>query len=143
MTQVGGRETTRAFNATLVERYFELGESPASIARTAGRSVSMVTKLVKDHVKTHGPRERKRIARMDPRLMSSKTSLSPKHLSIGMRIARYMAERDMSATSFGMSIPASRSVVNNMIAGAHDFTIIDLYKLSEVLGISFSDLVSV
>lgn len=142
MTQVGGREATRAFNAKLVERFFEDGESPAHIAATSGRSVSMITKLVKDHVKTHGPRERKRIARMDPRLMSSKTSRSPLHSSIGIRIARYMAERDMSATSFGMILVASRSVINNMIAGAHDFTLTDLTKLSEILGVKFEDLVT-
>lgn len=136
---IGSRSDVQAFNATLVEAYYE-GDSVATLAHRSGRSKSTIDKLIKADRVANGHRERKP-CRADPRILADKKSLSPHHGWVGITISRYRAEHDLTPTSFGMLISASRVVVRNMEVGSHDFTLCQLMRLSSVLGVPFEQLV--
>jgi len=134
----GSREKVRDFNAKLVERFYQ-GESVNEIAVSTGRSISTIHKLIKDDETANGPRERLKKP-SDPRIMVDKKMISKRHGWIGIRIARYRAEHDLTPTAFGMRISVSRVVVRNMEVGAHDFTLTQLERLSDTLKVSFDEL---
>lgn len=136
----GSRDSVREFNARLVERYYE-GESVNEIAVSSGRSISTIHKLVKDDEMANGPRERAKKPN-DPRIMVDKKMLSKRHGWIGIQIARYRAEHDLTPTAFGMRVSVSRVVVRNMEVGAHDFTLLQLERLATILKISFDELIT-
>ena len=133
-------EDTRAFNEALVERFYN-NESVSSIARTSGRSTSYILKLIQEDKTANGPRERRSIQRVDPRLLIGKEAISPLHSKIGMMIARYRATKSLSKTQMGNLIPVSRVVVSNAEIGAHDLTITQLQRLAEILGVSIKEFV--
>lgn len=134
----GSRDDIRALNAELVEAYYK-GESVASIASRSGRDNSTISKLIRTDTLLNGPRPRT-AKPADPRLMVDKKTLSKRHTWIGIQIARYRAEHDHTPTQFGMLINASRVVVRNMEVGAHDFTLCQIDRLSEVLKMDFQTL---
>lgn len=136
----GSRDDIREFNEGLVDRYFN-GESPAAIAEATGRSISTIQKLVAAEKHINPDRKRSKAAR-DPRALLEKRIISPRHSWIGLVIARYRAEHDMTPTQFGMLVPTTRMVVRNMEIGAHDFTIREVERLSEILGSPFEELIS-
>lgn len=136
---IGSRADVQAFNATLVDAYYE-GDSITSIAVRSGRSVSTINKLIRADRIANGPRERKKTTRTDSRSLADKRSLSPHHGWVGITISRYRAEHNLTPTSFGMMIGTTRVVVRNMEIGAHDFTLCELARISKVLDVSFETL---
>jgi hypothetical protein len=134
------RDDIRDLNTKIVESYWE-GQSVPDLAKTYGRSVSTIHKLVNADRMANGPR--KRVAKADdPRIMVNKKALSKRHSWIGIQIARYAAEHDLTPTKMGLQINVSRVVVRNMEVGAHDFTLGQLYTLSSVLGVDFDTLIT-
>lgn len=138
--QTGSREDVKLYNQGLVEEYWA-GASYADVAARSGRSVSTIIKLVKADIKAHGPRTRTKKPD-DPRIMLNKKILSPRHSWIGLQLALYRAQHDLTPSSMGMVINATRVMIRNMEIGAHDFTLSQLDRISEVLNIPFQTLIT-
>lgn len=134
------RDDIHDLNAKIVEEYWT-GGSITHLAKTYGRSVSTIHKLIKADALANGPRKRVR-RDDDPRIMINKKALSKRHAWIGIQIARYAAEHDLTPTKMGLRINASRVVVRNMEVGAHDFTLGELDRLSKLLGVDFETLIT-
>jgi hypothetical protein len=138
--QTGSREDVKNYNLGLVEEYWA-GDSYQTIATRSGRSVSTIIKLVKADIRANG--ERVRVKKPDdPRIMLNKKILSAKHSWIGLQIGLYRAQNDLTPSSMGMVLNATRVMVRNMEIGSHDFTLTQLERIAEVLSIPFMTLIT-
>lgn len=139
------REKTSEINAQIVEAFYEEGLSVSALSQRFGRSESGVNKLLAAYRHTYraensgADRERKKQP-VDPRPLTEKRSLSFVHFTIGLHISRYMAEHELRPSAFGHLISRSRVQVGNMLAGSHDFTVSEIQRLSQVLGIPYETL---
>lgn len=136
---VGIRAQTQEINAQIVEDFYEGPLSVAELMKKYGRSESSVNKLLAayrlSYEKEHGQARVRAGKPKDPRLMQEKKSLSLTHFVIGLAITRYIEENKLTPTSFGMQISRSRVQVGNIMVGAHDLTLTEIARISEVLGI--------
>lgn len=139
------REKTSELNAQIIEAFFEEGMSIAALMAKYGRSESTINKMLAAYQRAHAAendgRKRERTKKpTDPRPLVEKRSISFIHFSISLHISRYMNEHELKPTTFGLLIGKSRVQVSAMQIGAYDFTITDLQRLSEVLGIPYEQL---
>lgn len=134
------RDEVQAFNVKLVDLFYE-GHSVAELAKTYGRSVSTINKLVQLDKVQNGPRERQSKPR-DPRVLIDKKSLSNRHAWIGSRLAAYRARHNLTPSAMGLKLSVSRVKVTEMEIGAYDFTLTDVDRIAKLLDCSSESLLS-
>ncbi len=66
--------------------------------------------------------------------------LSPEHRALGVRLSIYRGVRNYSELAQELNV--SRHVVKMMEIGAHDFTLRQLLKLSQLMGRSINELIA-
>lgn len=134
------RDDVKAFNAKLVDLFYE-GHSVADLAKTYGRSISTINKLVQLDKIENGPRERVQKPR-DPRILLEKKSLSNRHAWIGSRLAAYRARKNLGPSGMGLELAVSRVKVTEMEIGAYDFTLTDVERIARLLDCTVESLLT-
>ena len=105
------------------------------LADKYGRDRNTLIKLKREHQITRPSGHRN-----GPKPAVELKQLSPAHRALGLRITAYRGVR--SYTELGEELNVTRHVVRMMEIGAHDFTLRQLQKLSEVMGRSITELIT-
>lgn len=140
------RQKTNEINSQIIEDLYEEGLSIAALVAKYGKNESTIHKIRKEYDRNfaaeHGhPRERKKKP-IDPRRLHDAKGLSFNHLFIGMHISRYRSEHQLGPTAFGMLMSRTGTKITKMERGLYDFTLLELQRLSEILDLPVSKLVS-
>jgi hypothetical protein len=72
-----------------------------------------------------------------PQRDEGRLPISPSHKALGIRIGLYRASRNY--TEFGEILGVSRVIVKNMEHGFHDFTLSEMTRIVNILGITLTE----
>lgn len=130
---------SRNWTDAAIRDHFEQGLSYSEIAQKYGRNQSTIAKLLARERKRRAangePLGRKPRNRPDPRAFANLTRLSPTHARVGARLNYYRTvTKQLTPTALGDLLSVSRSLIGKMEAGAHDFTLTELWKIAQLLG---------
>jgi hypothetical protein len=126
---------------SMMQRYFDDGWSAGAVAKAFGRSPGFVSKLVRAE-RMLGRLRAKTGGSKDPRKRENRRPLSAMHCAIGVRVARYRRSQNINMTEFGLRVGLSRVRVGELEAGAYDFTLSNLFAISDELSIQLAELLS-
>lgn len=140
------RQKTNEINNSIMEDLYEEGLSMTALVAKYGKSESTIHKIKREHDRTyvaeHGHDRPRRKKPEDPRKLHNAKGISFAHLFIGMHIARYRAEHNLGVTEFGMLMSKTGTKITKMERGLYDYSLCDLQRLSEILDIPMTTLVS-
>jgi DNA-binding XRE family transcriptional regulator len=105
------------------------------IAKKYGRARDTVIKLAR----LHNLIGNRAVSRNGPRKMADLKPLSREHRTVGVRLTLYRGTR--SYTEVAQELNVSRHCLKAMEIGAHDFTLSQMIKISELIGMSINDVV--
>ena len=137
------REKTQQRNLEIIEAYYEEGLSYTTLTNKYGLSLSAISQLIKKDKIQNGPRERKAVP-VDPRRLDERQPLSFLHASIGIHVSRFISQKSISPTQFGLlgENKMSRVVVREITMGVHDLTLSQVKHLADVIGVPFDTLIN-
>ncbi|AKU43603.1 transcriptional regulator [Caulobacter phage Seuss] len=124
----------------MVDDYYN-GGSPETVAAKYGRHVSTLWKAIREERIRNPDRTRTGGRQRGPKTMADKSTISPLHISVGLKIAKYRAVNEITVSDLGQAIDVSRVRIRTMEVGAHDFTLTELVNLSHVLKIPLEELI--
>jgi hypothetical protein len=107
--------------AELAAKY---GKSPATIAKIRGRHVH----------------ERPVHTKSGPKPIHLRKKLGEGHKALGIRLT--LKRAGQTFTEFGAELGVSRVIAQQMEAGVHDFTLTQLLKAKEILGLSLDEMLA-
>lgn len=143
---VGMRPTTRDINAAIVEDYFEVPMSVASLSEKYGRHVSSISKTIKaykdQYQGEHGCERPRNGKPHDPRKTGNPKTISIRHYWVGMAVSRFIDENGLTVTSFGHLISRSPNKVTRICQGIYPLTLEDVSIIAHVLNVDFNSLLN-
>jgi DNA-binding XRE family transcriptional regulator len=102
------------------------------IATRVGRGRDAVVRLCRIHAIERPNKP------VGPVKMTEMNKLSPQHIALGLKLSRY--RNDISASEMAKRLGVSRYVLRTMEFGLHDFTLTQLLRISELLGLTLDQL---
>ena len=136
------RETTKKKHQDVVEAYYEEGLSYLVLAQKTGLSESSIKKIIAADRLANGCRERKK-SPDDPRILGNQKAIAYELFCLGLHVGRYIADNELTNTSFGElgNLSMSRVTVGKILHGIYDVPFTKMRALEEVLGMSQDQLI--
>lgn len=153
MTQTKTSDQQAAINAQLLNDYFDGITDPKNpkvrvalsvneVAARYGRSHSSAYRLIRAATNAGRTRTVSATARVDQRRKENQKPLSKHHARLGLMITRWRAERRINHAQCGILFGVSRIRLSQMETGSYNFTLVELAKFCEVLGIKMESVIS-
>lgn len=122
--------------------YYEEGADRPALCKKYNMTIAGMNKVIAFGKQTYPDRVRNPSRKVDPRRTENRRPLSPVHLTIGLRVTRYMREHKLNCTEFGVRVNLTRVRVSELQSGYYDPRITDLNAIAAVLEIPVFELMS-